>query len=80
MLVLPPKVKGGGERNFQKGAGARNMGPTKKETVTTVVGLESHTFDSGHVKFASKYQKTVEAIANHTQKDYKGGPDILKAL
>jgi hypothetical protein len=24
-------------------------------------------------KFAAKYQKTVEAIANHIQKDYKGG-------
>jgi hypothetical protein len=45
-----------------------------------VVGLESHTFDIGHAKFAAKYQKMVEAIANHIQKDYKGGPDIVKAL
>ncbi len=45
-----------------------------------VVGLESHTFDIGHAKFAAKYQKTVEAIANHIQKDYKGGPEIAKAL
>ena len=48
--------------------------------MTKVVGLESHTFDIGHAKFAAKYQKTVEAIANHIQKDYKGGPDIAKAL
>jgi hypothetical protein len=80
MSVLPPKVEGGGKRNFQKGAGARNAGPTRKEYVTKVVGLESHTFDIGHAKFAAKYQKTVEAIANHTQKDYNGGPDIVKAL
>jgi hypothetical protein len=31
-------------------------------------------------KFVAKYQKTVEAIANHIQKDYKGGPEIAKAL
>ncbi len=80
MSALPPKVKGGGKRNFQKGTGARNTRPTRKEYVTKVVGLESHTFDIGHEKFAAKYQKTVEAIANHIQKDYKGGPEIPKAL
>ncbi len=80
MLLLPPKVEGGGKGNFQKGAGARNAGPTRKECVMKVVGLESHTFDIGHAKFAAKYQKMVEAIANHIQKDYKGGPDIAKAL
>jgi hypothetical protein len=80
MLALPPKVKGGGERNFQKGASARNAGPTRKEYVTKVVGLESHTFDIGHAKFAAKYQKTVETIANHIQKDYRGGLEIAKAL
>jgi hypothetical protein len=80
MSVLPPKVEGGGKPNFQKGAGTRNTGLTRKEYVTKVVGLESHTFDIGHAKFAAKYQKTVEAIANHIQKDYKGGPEIAKAL
>jgi hypothetical protein len=48
--------------------------------VTKVVGLESHTFNIGHAKFAAKYQKMVKAIANHIQKDYKGGPNIAKAL
>jgi hypothetical protein len=80
MSVLPPKVKGGGKRNFQKGAGTRNAGPTRKEYVTKVVGLESHTFNIGHAKFAAKYQKMVEAIANHIQKDYKGGLEIAKTL
>jgi hypothetical protein len=28
----------------------------------------------------AKYQKTVDAIANHIQKDYKGGPVITKAI
>jgi hypothetical protein len=54
MLVLPPKVEGGGKRNFQKGAGMRNAGPTRKEYATKVVGLESHTFNIGHAKFAAK--------------------------
>ncbi len=80
MSVLLPKVKGRGKRNFQKGTGARNAGPTRKEYKTKVVGLESHTFDIRHAKFAAKYQKTVEAIANHIQKDYKGGLEIAKAL
>ncbi len=75
-----PKVEGRGKRNFRKGAGAMNAGPSRKEYVTKVVGLESHTFDIGHAKFVAKYQKTVKAIANHIQKDYKGGPDIAKAL
>jgi hypothetical protein len=48
MLVLPPRVEGRGKRNFRKGAGARNAGPTRKEYVMKVVGLESHTLDIGH--------------------------------
>jgi hypothetical protein len=80
MSVLPPKVEGRGKRNFRKGASPRNVGPTRKEYVTKVVGLESHTFDIGHAKFAAKYQNTVNAIANHIQKDYKGEPEITKAL
>jgi hypothetical protein len=62
------------------GAGAWNAEPTRKVYVMKVVGLESHTFDIGYAKYVAKYQKTVEAIANHIQKDYKGGPDIAKGL
>jgi hypothetical protein len=80
MSALPPNVECGGKRNFQKGAGARNAAPTRKEYMTKVVGLESHTFDIGHARFVAKYQKMVEAIANHIQKDYKGGVEITKAL
>jgi hypothetical protein len=28
----------------------------------------------------AKYQKTVDAIANHIQREYKGGPEIAKAI
>ena len=41
----------------------RRLGATRKEFVTKVVGLETHTFDIGNSKYASKYQKSVDAIA-----------------
>ena len=56
------------------------MGPTKKEFVTKVVGLKNHAFDIGNTKYAAKYQKPVDAIAIHIQKEYKGGPKIAKAI
>ncbi len=59
---------------------ARNAGPVRKEFLTKVLGLESHTFDIGNMKYTAKYQKTVDAIANHIQKKYKGGPEIAKAI
>jgi hypothetical protein len=59
---------------------ARNVGPARKESITKVLGLESHTFDIGNVKYSAKYQKTVDAIANHIQKEYKGGPEIPKTI
>jgi hypothetical protein len=54
--------------------------PTKKEFITKVLGLESHTFDIGNAKYAAKYKKTVDAIANYIQREYKGGADIAKAI
>ena len=46
-----------------------------------VVGLESHTFDIGNAKYAAKYKKTVDVIANYIQIEYKGwGADIAKAI
>jgi hypothetical protein len=45
-----------------------------------VLGLESHTFDIGNANYATKYKKTVYAIANHIQRKYKGGADIAKAI
>jgi hypothetical protein len=52
----------------------------RKEFVSKVVGLETHTFDIDNAKYVSKYQKFVDAIANHIQKEYKGGPEIVKAI
>ena len=34
----------------------------------------------GEAKYAAKYQKSVDAIANHIQKDYKGGPEMAQAI
>ncbi len=59
---------------------ARAAGPTKKEFVTKILGLESHTFDIGNAKYAAKYKKMVNAIANHIQREYKGRADIAKAI
>ena len=59
---------------------ARAAGPAKKEFVTKVLRLSSHTFDIGNVKYAAKYKKTVDAIANHIQREYQGGADIAKAI
>ncbi len=56
------------------------MGPTKKEFSTKVLGLETHTFDIGNAKYAAKYKKTVDSIANYIQREYKGGADIAKAI
>jgi hypothetical protein len=59
---------------------SRNVGLTKKEFVSTLVGLKSHTFDMGNAKYAAKFQKLLDAIAIHIQRDYKGGADIAKAI
>jgi hypothetical protein len=36
-----------------------------------VLGLESHTFEIGIAKYAAKYKKMVDAIANYIQREYK---------
>jgi hypothetical protein len=68
-----------GKKNFNRKP-ARHAGLVKKEFVSKVVRLESHTFDVGEAKYAAKYQKSVDAIANHIQKDYKGGPEMAQAI
>ena len=77
MWESKPKVEG--RPRFPRRP-TRNVGLTKKEFVTKVVGLETHTFDIGNAKYTAKYQKSVDAIANHIQKEYKGGPEITKAI
>jgi len=67
MLEATPKIEGA--KNFLRST--RASGPIKKEFGTKVLGLESPTFE---------YKKTVNAIANHIQREYKGGADIAKAI
>ncbi len=76
MSDVKPKIKGA--RKYRRPA--RAAGPTKKDFSTKVLGLESHTFDIGNAKYAAKYKKTVDSIANYIQREYKGGADIAKAI
>jgi hypothetical protein len=75
MTENKPKIEGKHKRRP-----ARNVGPARKEFVTKVLGLESHIFDIRNAKYVTKYQKTADAIANHIQKKYKGGPEIAKEI
>ena len=52
----------------------------KKEYTTAMVGLEEHTFDIGHPKYAVKYERSVDAIARHVQQEYKSGADVALAM
>ena len=54
--------------------------PIKKKFITKVLGLESHTFDIGNAKYTAKYKRTIDAIANHIQREHKGRADISKAI
>jgi hypothetical protein len=76
MSEAKPKIEGG--KKYLRPA--RAAGPIKKEFVTEVLELESHTFNIGNVNSAIKYKKTVDAIANHIQRKYKGGADIAKKI
>jgi hypothetical protein len=57
-----------GDRGFPGGPQETQEGLTRKELVMQIVELEIHTFDIGSTKYAAKYQKSVDAIANHIQK------------
>ena len=60
--------------------GSRRPGVTRCEFTTNVAGLEMHTFDIGHAKYAAKFKKSLEEIANYVQREYKGGPDIGRGI
>ncbi len=77
MSEAKPKIEGA--KKFRRPMRAAGQ-PTKKEFVTKVLGLESHTFDIGNAKYTTKYKKTVNAIAKYIQREYKGGADIAKAI
>jgi hypothetical protein len=76
MSEVKPKVEGA--KKYRRPT--RAVGPIKKEFSLKVLGLESHTFDIGNAKYAAKYKKTIDAITNHIQREYKGGADITKAI
>jgi hypothetical protein len=69
LLEAKPKIKGA--KKFHRPT--RAVGPTEKEFVMNVLGLESHTFNIGNAKYAAKYKKTVDAIASHIQSSTKAG-------
>ena len=73
----------GSEEQKPKVEGKKARRPTrayKKEFTTTLVRLEEDTFDIGHPKYAAKYERSVDAIARHVQKDYKSGADVALAM
>ncbi len=51
MSEAKPKIEGA--KKFRRPT--RAAGPTKKEFVTKVLRLKSHTFDMGNAKFAANY-------------------------
>jgi hypothetical protein len=70
MSEAKPKIEGA--KKFHRTMTA--AGPQiKKEFIAKVLGLENHTLDIGNVECASKYKKTVNAIANHIQREYRWG-------
>ncbi len=48
---------------------AKPKPPIKKELVMKVLRLKSHAFDTGNTKYAAKYKKMVDAIADHIQRE-----------
>jgi hypothetical protein len=67
-----PKVEGKKPR--------RPTRPTKKEFTSEMGGLTKDTFDVGHLKYAAKYERSVDAIARHVQEQYKSGADVALAM
>ena len=68
-----PKVDG-------KKPNRRPFRPMKKEFETKVVGLETHTFDIGHAKYAAKFIKSRDEIILYVQEKYEQGAVIAEAI
>jgi hypothetical protein len=68
-----PKVDG-------KKPNRRPFRPMKKEFETKVVGLETHTFDIGHVKYAAKFIKSRDKVVLYMQEKYEQGAVIAEAM
>ena len=66
------------EEEKPKVEGKKPRRPTrayKKDYTSAMAGLEDDTFDIGHPKYATKYERSVDAIARHVQQEYKAGAD-----
>jgi hypothetical protein len=68
-----PKVDG-------KKTGRRPFRIPKKEFETKVVGLEKHTFDIGHAKYAAKFISSRDEIILYVQEKYEQGAVIAEAM
>jgi hypothetical protein len=44
-------------------------GPIRKEYTSKLLGLENITFDAGNTKYVEKFQKSMDAIAIHIQRE-----------
>jgi hypothetical protein len=64
MSEVKPKIEGARKSHRP----TRAVGPIKNKFSTKVLGLENHTFDIGNAKYAAKYKKTGNAIANYIQR------------
>jgi hypothetical protein len=53
-----------------------DLHPSGRNYTSKVLGLESHTFNVGIVEYTAKFQKSVDAIAIHIQREYKGEPKL----
>jgi hypothetical protein len=65
------KSKIEGAKKFRRPTRAARL--TKKEVVTKMLGLKSHTFKIENAKICSQVQETANAIANHIQRSTKVG-------
>ena len=66
MSEAKPKIEGAKKFHWPLRAAGP---PIKKGIRYECVRLKSHTFDIGNTKYAAKYKKMVDAIANHIQRE-----------
>ena len=66
-----------GKKTFRRQG---NKTTVKKEFVSTNIGVKTFTFDVGHVKYAAKYQQSIEGLALHIQSTYTNVSSIAKSI
>lgn len=75
MAERKPKVEGEGSHRSRKKA----LG-SKQEYYTKVVGLEKHTFDCRHPKYAAKFTTSLKATANYVQREYENMEPVARGM